>query len=118
MCDDILMNYLVDIIKTIHLVIIVLVFSSIFIPNCIVKELALTFLIYLLIQYAIGCEKCGLTELEYMILGQKNHKQGFMYRIINPMIKIPEKYFNNGLMYVHIAWIAILIYQIYHLKCC
>ena len=106
-----------EIIQILHLALIVGIIVSVFINNCFVKQLALTFLIYLLVQYMFGLEKCGLTELEYWIVGEENHKQGFMYRLINPIIKIPEDYFNSGLLYTHVIWIIILVYQIYRSKC-
>lgn len=101
-------------IQLLHLVIVIGIISSVFINVCLIKQLALTLLIFLLIQYMLGFEKCGLTELEYWIVGEKNHKKGFIYRIVNPVIKVPEKYFYNGLMYLHLLWICILVYQVYY----
>ena len=95
-----------------HLLIVVGVIISVFVPSCVLKELALIVLIYLMIQYLIGMEKCGLTELEYHILGEDKYQQGFMYRMINPMIKVPENYFNNGLFIFHVIWIGILCWQV------
>jgi hypothetical protein len=108
---------IVKIIQFIHLLIIFIVIISLFIPNYFVKKIVLIFLLYLCLQYILGYEKCGLTELEYLILGEKNHKEGFMYRLIKPMIKIPEKYFDDKLFILHITWIIILMYQIYLYKC-
>ncbi|AGD92679.1 hypothetical protein mvi_686 [Megavirus vitis] len=105
-------NIAVTLIKTIHILIIIGVISSIFISNCMIKQLALTLLIFLLLQYLLGFEKCGLTQLEYALLGQK-YQQGFIYRVVNPIICVPEGYFNNGFMVVHIVLIIILLYQIY-----
>jgi hypothetical protein len=56
-------------------------------------------------QYITNYGKCGLTELEYIIKGKK-YQEGFLYRLIKPIIVIPEKYFNIyilfGLLYYHI----------------
>jgi len=112
------MKCLVWLIRIVHLLIVIGVIVSVFINNCRFKQLALVLLIFLLVQYMLGYEKCGLTELEYWILGEKKYKQGFMYRLINPMIKVPETYFSNGLIYAHLLWIAILVYQIYYSKTC
>lgn len=106
------MQLIVWIIRLIHLLIVIGIFISIFIGNCLIKKLALVFLIFLFFQYLLGYEKCGLTEIEYWILGEKKYKQGFMYRLIHPLIKVPEDYFNNGLLYLHLLWTIILIYQI------
>ena len=107
----------VCIIKLIHLALVIVIFLSVFIPNCKMKELAITLLIFLLLKYLFGDGKCGLTELEYLMLGEKQHKQGFIYRLVKPIVTVPEKYFNGGLLLVHIGWIAILAYQIYKYKC-
>ncbi|AGC02167.1 hypothetical protein H012_gp287 [Acanthamoeba polyphaga moumouvirus] len=106
------MNNLLLLIKALHLIIVILVLISVFIPNCMLKKLVLTLLIFLLIQYIFGINKCGLTQLEYLLMGEK-YREGFIYRIINPIICVPENYFNNGLLIVHIFWIIILGYQIY-----
>ncbi|XWV25761.1 hypothetical protein QJ857_gp1327 [Tupanvirus soda lake] len=111
------MNLLVWLIKIVHLIIVVGVISSVFINVCYIKQLALTLLIFLMIQYILGYEKCGLTQLEYWILGEDKYQKGFIYRLINPIIKVPENYFYNGLLYLHILWVIILIYQIYHNNC-
>lgn len=108
---------LVLFIKSVHLLIVVGVIASVFIVNCNLKKLALTLLIFLLIQYMLGYEKCGLTQLEYWVLGEKKYQQGFLYRLINPIIKVPENYFDNGLLYLHMIWIIVLTYQIYYSKC-
>lgn len=111
------MSYIVGIIQLLHLAIIFGVVVSVFVSSCYLKNLALTFLVFLLVQYSLGYGKCGLTELEHWFLGETEYKQGFMYRLINPLINVPENYFNNGLIYCHLVWICILIYQIYSKKC-
>jgi hypothetical protein len=67
---------------------------------------------YLLFQYLTGYQKCGFTQLEYMIMGQE-YEKGFLYRIINPIIKVPEHYFDKWLFVIHILYVFILILQIY-----
>ena len=104
------------IIRIAHIIIIVSILLSILIPNCCFKKLILTLLIFLLIQYLIGYEKCGLTQLEYHILKEK-YQEGFLYRLINPLIKIRQDYFYHGIWYIHCFIIVILMYQIYYGKC-
>ena len=104
---------LVNIIKIIHLIIVLLIISAIFSDNLFLKKHVLIFLVYLLFQYLTGYEKCGLTEFEYLVMNQK-YKEGFMYRIINPLIKVPEDYFNKWLFIFHILYIIILFSQIYY----
>lgn len=107
---------LVELIRLIHILLIVGVFASLFINNCYLKELSLTLLIFLLVQYLLGYEKCGLTQLEYWVMGEK-YQEGFIYRLINPIIKVREDYFNKGLVYLHLFLIAVFSYQIYSYKC-
>lgn len=104
-------------IRAVHFLIVIGVIVSVFVPSCVLKDLALIVLIYLMIQYLLGMEKCGLTELEYLILGQDKYQEGFMYRLINPMIRVPENYFNGGLFVLHFIWIGILSYQVLWRRC-
>ena len=107
----------VCLIKLLHLALVISLALSVFIPNCLFKEIALVLLVFIFLQYIFNYGKCGLTELEYMVLGEDHYHEGFIYRLVKPVINVPEKYFYNGLFYVHIAWIAILAYQIYYYKC-
>jgi len=103
---------LVNIIRLIHLILVLIILSSIFIDNLILKKNVLGFLIYLLFQYLTGYQKCGFTQLEYLVMGQE-YQKGFLYRIINPIIKVPEHYFDKWLFVIHIMFVFILILQIY-----
>jgi len=101
-----------NLVKGIHLIIVLGIILSVFVPNRQLKILALTLLIFLLVQYVLGFGTCGLTEIEYAIMGE-NYQQGFLYRIINPMINVDETYFEDKLLIVHLVWIGILIWQLY-----
>ena len=98
---------LVNIIKFIHLIIVLIVIISPFVNNLFIKRYVLIFLVYLIFQYLSGYERCGFTELEYLLMGEE-YQQGFLYRIINPLIKIPENYFDKWLFLFHILYIIIL----------
>jgi hypothetical protein len=99
-------------IQLFHLILIVLPILSVFLPFYNMKIYALTFLIFILIHYITNFNKCGITELEYF-LSNKKYEEGFCYRLIKPIISIPEKYFDNYLFFFHILWIVILYKQIY-----
>ena len=101
-----------NIIKLIHLIIVLSVISSPFINNLSFKKYIFYFLIYLLFQYLTGYEKCGLTDFEYYIMGEK-YQEGFIYRIIKPLISVNENYFNKYLLLIHLIYILILYYQLY-----
>lgn len=102
---------IVNIIQFLHLILVLSVISSIFISNLEFKKLSLTFLLFIFAQYITNYGKCGLTELEYAIRG-KECKEGFIYRLIKPIITVPEKYFNEHFYWIHILWILILGYQL------
>lgn len=102
---------IIKIIQIIHFIMVVLVVSSVFIPSYQLKKYSLTFLIFIFLQWITKHGKCGLTELEYMIKGKK-YKDGFIYRIVNPIITVPEKYFENYLYLAHITWTIILVLQL------
>ena len=111
-------NIISTIVWILHLVLIIGVIASVFIPytdkdslNYRFKLWFLIFLIYLLFQYLTGYQKCGLTEFEYYIKKEK-YQEGFLYRLIKPVITIPESYFEKYLVYIHILWVLILIYQL------
>lgn len=106
---------LVNIIKLIHLLIVLAVILAPFIDNYTFKENVFVFLIYLLLQYITGYERCGLTELEYLLMGEK-YQEGFIYRIIKPMIRLPEHYFDRYTFAIHIIFLYVLYYQLKSMK--
>lgn len=102
---------LINIIKLFHLIIIIFLGIAPFYPNRQLKKTVFILLLYLFFQYISGYEKCGLTILEYTVMGEK-YQEGFIYRLINPIIKIPEKYFDQYLFYIHSIYIVILYIQL------
>ena len=106
---------IVNIIRMIHLIIIILVAISPIIDNNIIKKYAFIFLVYLLFQYITGYKQCGLTKFEYIIM-QDKHEEGFLYRLINPMITVREDYFENYLLIIHICIIVLLFIQLYDIN--
>ena len=105
------MYYIINLIKIIHLIIIIICVISIIIPNEKIKKYSLIFLIFILFHYLTNNGKCGLTEIEYYF-SNKSYNEGFIYKIIKPIISTPEKYINNYLYILHIIWIYILIKQL------
>ena len=102
---------LANIIKLIHLIIVLFVAIAPIYPNRLLKKTVFILLLYLLFQYISGYERCGLTVLEYVVMGKK-YQEGFIYRLITPIIKIPEKYFEQYLFYIHSIYIIILYIQL------
>lgn len=100
-----------QLIQVVHLLVVIAVLVSIFIPNQIFKNAVVFFLLFVLFQFATNYGKCGLTKLEYWITGQE-YGTGFIYRLMNPYLKVKEEYFDNWLHIVHISYILILLYQL------
>ena len=101
-----------NIIKILHLILIIFIIIAPFVKNKEIKINVLIILCYLLLQYLTGYNKCGLTELEYYFM-KSEYQEGFLYRIINPVIKVPEKYFDNWIYVIHIIYIIVLMHQLY-----
>jgi len=99
------------IIQLLHLILIITIFISVFIPDLKIKKMSITLLLFIFFQFITNLGKCGLTELEYAIRGEKC-KEGFIYRLVKPIITVPEKYFDLHLYWIHVLWILILGYQL------
>ncbi len=73
--------------------------------------MALSILILTLFQFITNYGRCGLTELEYLFKGEK-YKEGFVYRVVKPVITMPEDYFDRYFYLVHVLLIIILWKQL------
>jgi hypothetical protein len=99
---------MIFLIQAIHAVLILSVAIAPLVPNRQYKIYALTFLLYLAFQHATGYQRCGLTDLEYILLG-KQYQSGFLYRLINPLVSCAnETCFDKYLHIVHLLYIIIL----------
>ena len=103
---------IVKLIQILHMILILFICSSLVINHTRMKEISLTILIFIFFQYITNYGKCGLTQMEYLMMGE-NYQEGFLYRLINPIISVPENYFDKYLFKVHILFIIILSYQLY-----
>lgn len=111
-------NIIAVIIWIIHLILFIGIVASVFVPYSDINSIKFRFklwifilLVFLLMQYLTGYQRCGLTEFEYFIK-KENYKEGFLYRLIKPVITIPESYFDKYVVYLHIVWVIILGYQL------
>ena len=105
------MKTYLQIIQLLHIILIFSIISSVFINNIELKKFILSILILLFIQYVTNYGRCGLTEIEYMILREK-YKEGFIYRLVKPIINISEEYVEYNIIILHIIWMFILYFQI------
>lgn len=99
------------IIKIIHLVLVIFILIAPFVNNIQIKINVFIILCYLLFQYLTGYNRCGLTVLEYYVMG-KEYEEGFLYRLITPIIKVPENYFDKCIFGIHLIYIIILMLQL------
>jgi hypothetical protein len=102
---------IITIINFLHIILILFLSFSVFIDNYKMKKASLILLILIFGQYITNHGRCGLTELEYLFLRER-YQEGFMYRLIKPVITLPEEYFNKYYYVLHILWICILWLQI------
>ena len=103
----------ITMVRIIHFLLVGSILISPLINDITYKKYILILLLYLLFQYVTGAERCGLTKLEYYLMGE-DYQNGFLYRIINPVIRVPEKYFEKYLFIVHLCYIIIILYQLYY----
>ena len=99
------------VIYILHLILVICLVTSIFINNNTFKHMSLIILIFLLIHYITNNSMCLLTELEYYFKKEK-YKEGFLYRLIKPILTTPEEYVNKYIYLLHILWIIILFVQL------
>ena len=108
---DVSISYLYYIINFLHIILILFLSLSVFIDNYKIKQMAFILLILIFGQYITNYGRCGLTELEYLFMRER-YQEGFMYRLVKPVITLPENYFNKYYYVLHILWICILWFQI------
>ncbi len=71
-------------------------------------KITIFILIYILYKWFID-GSCGLTVMEYYLLGHESEQHGFIYRLVNPMVSISETTFSKYLTIFTIGWLLMLI---------
>lgn len=97
-----------DLIRTIHLLLVTFIITA---PLTQCKTLITTNIVllgYLSLKWLTGNDICGLTELEYRISG-KPYGQGFLYRLLNGVIKLKENKFDKIVIIVTVIWLIVNI---------
>ena len=102
-------------IKTIHLVIVIIVVLAPFIPSNFIKTHIIFLLTYITFRNLTGYRKCGLTELENKISG-KPKETGFIYQIIEPFTNIDKYDFYRLIVPIQYWILLILLYQLFCIK--
>jgi len=99
------------VIYILHLILVIFLLFSIIIKDNTVKHFALIILVFLLFHYITNNNMCLLTELEYYFKKEK-YQEGFLYRLIKPVLTTPEEYVSKYIYLLHILWMIILFIQL------
>ena len=102
-------QYIIHIIKLIHFSLILFILCAPFYnKDYLLKTIFIVGVIYY--KWKIN-GSCFFTQLEYSLMNKQNEEEGFIYRLINPLlnININENKFNYNLEYLTLAWFFILI---------
>ena len=105
-----------NLIKNIHLLFGILMISSIFIDNCLLKAYALIFYIFILFHFIAKYGKCGIINIERYFLKEK-FREGFAFKLIKPVISYKNNFVYESFMEIFPLYIFILIIQIYNNHC-
>ncbi len=98
---------LIFIIRLIHFILLLVLLGAPFYKKDYIKY---SIIILILILYKWNIDgSCGLTKLEYILLGHTDESEGFIYRLINPFLSIPENKFDKYLNIITIIYIILLI---------
>lgn len=102
-------QYIIHIIKLIHFSLILFIICAPFYnKDYLLKTIFIVSIIYY--KWKIN-GSCFFTQLEYSLMKKKKEEEGFIYRLINPLLNINtnEKIFNYNLEYLTLSWFFILI---------
>lgn len=89
---------------------------SIISNDCDYKKLSFILLIFILFQYLTKYGKCGLISIERYFL-KDNFKNGFVYRLIKPVVDYRNNPVYDHYMIILLAYIYILLIQIKIYNC-
>ena len=106
---------IIYIIRFIHLLVFLFILAAPF-YNKRYLEIAIILVLYILYKWYID-GSCGLTVLEYYMMGHKEESQGFIYRLVNPLLSINESLFTEYLNYFTISWLLLLIIIYFYRYC-
>lgn len=87
-----------------------------FINDCYYKNMVFVFLLFVLLQFTLKYGKCGLINIERFFL-KENFKEGFIYRLIKPLICYKINPFYSQFYSILLIYIVILFVQLYTNNC-
>lgn len=97
-----------SLIKIIHFLLVAFVVIAPFTGSKTLININIVILGYMSLRWISGYEKCGFTELEYLVSG-KPYGQGFLYRLLNGVTKMQENKFNVFIISITVLWLIVNI---------
>lgn len=95
------------IIRLIHiLIIIIIIYGSIFSNNKNIINLSFIFLISVITHWMLNDDTCILTILEKKITGNTDNKKSFIYSVVSPIYKIENNKLNK---FIKLAAMSLLV---------
>jgi len=110
-----------DIILLFHTILFYIFALSPLITDCYIKKLILILMMFLSLQYVSKYGKCGLINIERFViekvLEKKNFKEGFVYRLIKPLICYKQNIIYKNSFSLIIVYMVILYIQLERAGC-
>ena len=110
-----------DIILLFHIILFYIFALSPLITDCYIKKLILILMMFLSLQYVSKYGKCGLINIERFViekvLEKKNFKEGFVYRLIKPLICYKQNIIYKNSFSLIIIYMVILYIQLEKAGC-
>jgi hypothetical protein len=110
-----------DIILLFHIILFYIFALSPLITDCYIKKLILILMMFLSLQYVSKYGKCGLINVERFfiekVLKKKNFKEGFIYRLIKPLVCYKQNVIYQNSFSLIIIYMVILYIQLEKAGC-
>ena len=110
-----------DIILLFHIMLFYVFALSPLITDCYIKKLILVLMMFLSLQYVSKYGKCGLINIERFliekVLKKKNFKEGFIYRLIKPLVCYKQNVIYKNSFSLIIVYMVILYIQLEKAGC-
>ena len=105
-----------NIILLFHIILFYIMAISPLITDCEIKKIILVLMIFLFIQCVSKYGKCCLINIEKFFLKEK-FKQGFIYRLIKPLICYKQNIIYKNYFELIIIYILVLCFQLKKANC-
>ena len=104
-------DILADLVRLIHYIVLVFVFVPWFANDFMLLRICSILLGYIFLKWTFVDDGCSLTFIENKLRGIKN-ENGFVYRLLNPIINVNESVFYKNAYYFIILSLLVSIYKL------